>query len=110
MAETVTVKLSGSFGYTNPEDRSFRYYGPGVVEVPLGLARALGLAPMYPEATAAKPAPKEQPLPAEFPHVEVLEGHGIKTYEAVPRTQEGLTALSGIGPKRAEDILQALED
>ena len=42
------VKLNGTYGYGRPR----RYYGPGLVEVPEGLARALGLVPL-PEATPA---------------------------------------------------------
>jgi hypothetical protein len=41
------VRLNGTFGYGRPRV----YYGPGVCEVPDGLARALGL--------AALPAPDE---------------------------------------------------
>jgi len=44
----VTVKLNGTFYYGNPKKR----YGPGdAVQVPEGLAAALGLTPIQTEAT-----------------------------------------------------------
>ncbi len=47
----VTVKLTGTYGYGNPR----RFYGPGdAVQVPEGLATALGLTPIQTEETQAK--------------------------------------------------------
>lgn len=116
MADRVTVRLGWSFGYRDPEDRSLTYYGPGLVEVPVALARSLGLQPVETSVEEQVPLPLpplSQPnepvaLPEDFPHADVLADNGITTYEAVPTTEEALVALSGIGPKRATDIITAL--
>lgn len=90
------------------------YYGPGVVEVPLAVAKALGIAPeepiqeKQPQAPTPVIAPEPVALPADFPHADVLAENRITTYEAVPTTEEGLIALSGIGRKRAAEIMTAL--
>lgn len=48
----VTVKLKGTFYYGNPKQR----YGPGdAVEVPEGLATALGLTPIRTEEETHEP-------------------------------------------------------
>lgn len=61
------VILKGTYGYGRPR----RYYGPGTVDVPEGLARALGLtpafdaAPVVPEIEPPPPALSEpEPAPA----------------------------------------------
>ena len=58
------VKLNGTYGYGRPR----RYYGPGLVDVPEGLARALGLTPL-PEVTEAEPAATPQSDVPEVPEI-----------------------------------------
>ena len=48
------VRLNGTYGYGRPR----HYYGPGLVDVPEGLARALGLTPI-PEVVAPSSEPAE---------------------------------------------------
>ncbi len=50
------VALKGTYGYGRPR----HMYGPGVVEVPEGLARALGLTAL-PEPAADEPTPEPEP-------------------------------------------------
>ncbi|MEK9505153.1 helix-hairpin-helix domain-containing protein [Gaopeijia maritima] len=49
------------------------------------------------------------PLPEDFPVRDVLVGAGIETIEAVPRSQDELVTIDGIGPGYAQKILKALE-
>lgn len=56
---SVLVTMRGSYGYTDPETKQRRYYGPGDVEVPAGLAKALGL--KVKEVTRASKAAKAKP-------------------------------------------------
>ena len=51
------VNLSGTYGYGRPR----RYYGPGLVDVPEGLARALGLTPIPEVAPAPAVAVTDAP-------------------------------------------------
>lgn len=57
----VRVTLKGSFGYGTPPV----YYGPGEVDAPEGLARALGLLSEARDASSAKPAVKPKAPAAE---------------------------------------------
>lgn len=59
----VTVKLNGRFGYGKAGARA--YYGPGVCEVPEGLARALGLQPLPADATEVHEAQETGGQPAD---------------------------------------------
>lgn len=54
----VRVQLKNTFYYGNPKRR----YGPGFVDVPEGLAAALGIAP--PVEVAPAPTPKKKPAKA----------------------------------------------
>ena len=60
------VNLSGTYGYGRPR----RFYGPGLVDVPEGLARALGLTPL-PEVVAPEPA---KPAAVEAPALPETDG------------------------------------
>ena len=50
------------------------------------------------------------PLPDDMPERDFLLGAGVSTLEAVPRAEEDLVALNGIGPTRAKHILDYLSD
>jgi hypothetical protein len=52
----VRVELKGTYGYGRPRV----YYGPGVVDVPEGLARTLGLRPIQDAAGAPESAPPDE--------------------------------------------------
>lgn len=88
------VRLNGTFGYGRPRV----YYGPGVCEVPDGLARALGL--------AALPAPDEGAhevgsLTDWFGAglAGVLAQAGYTSIEAVRDASDNdLLAIEGVGP------------
>lgn len=106
------VNLNGSYGYIG-QDRRRRYYGPGLVDVPDGLLRSLGLKPA---SELPQPGPKAEPvqilhtpLPAEFPGRAYLVKAGYETTNAVCKlTFDDLTAVKGIGPKMAGQILAAI--
>lgn len=56
-------------------------------------------------------APRDpSPLPEDFPARDALIDAGIDTVGAVPRTEEGLVALDGIGIGFARRILAALAE
>lgn len=86
----VRVNLRGRFGYGRPRV----YYGPGVCEVPEGLARALGLQGL---ATAE---PAATGLYANFPaDVRGLLSAAYPTLDALRAAPDAdLLAIDGVGP------------
>lgn len=61
------------------------------------------------EADEANAAPT-LPLPEDFPGRKELAAAGISHVENVPRDEDGLTAVRGIGPATAAEILEALAE
>jgi hypothetical protein len=106
---TVTVKLDGTY-YYGPRGNKIRY-GPGdAVEVPEGLATALGLTPLAvpqlaraaaePETAAGESDPLE-PFPALRD-----AGYTVETTRAA--SDEELLAVKGIGRATLRQIREAL--
>ena len=60
------VRLKGTYGYGRPRV----YYGPGVVDVPDGLARALGLSEIPAGALEGAPPPAAEPVFTPAPALE----------------------------------------
>ncbi len=67
--------------------------------------------PAITDAPAGAPTgDSSTPLPDEIPERDLLLSAGVSTLEAIPRTDEELVALNGIGPARAKRILEYLDD
>ncbi len=56
-----------------------------------------------------EPAVEATPLPGDFPGRDALTAAGYATLEDVPRNGKNLTAVSGIGPVTANQILTWFE-
>lgn len=116
----VKVHLKGTFGYGRPRV----YYGPGVVEVPEGLARALGLTPLAEEVAGVEEqggaaldfgeqtgglldTPGSTPLFS--PDIVVLLSEaGFDTHAKVQAASDDeLLAIKGIGPATLKQIRAA---
>jgi DNA integrity scanning protein DisA with diadenylate cyclase activity len=114
----VKVRLRGTFGYGRPRV----YYGPGLVDVPEGLAQALGLkavggADTDVSAPDAPPPPDRLDAAADLIDrlgVEMgthLALEGFTSIEAVrAASDEELLAIKGIGPATLRSIRAALQE
>jgi hypothetical protein len=87
-------------------------YLAAVLEEIKGLRADLATVPPAPdgldqlrEPETAVSAPDPAPLPDDFPGRAALAAAGIDTFEDLPRTGDGLTAVSGIGTVTANQIL-----
>lgn len=103
------VNLTSSFGYMDPITRERHYYGPGQgIEVPPGLADALGLDVIIEEAQPQpEPAPPVSDLPDDFPGRKYLMAAGYVTLGQVKGLHiDNLIQVKGIGTKLAEAILK----
>lgn len=69
------------------------------------IADALDARNATPVTLLKEPAAAEIPLPADFPGADALAAAGITTLEAVPQDGATLTAIKGIGPATANQIL-----
>ncbi|RJQ32794.1 MAG: helix-hairpin-helix domain-containing protein [Peptococcaceae bacterium] len=111
----VKVTLTGSYGYKAP-GQSRKYYGPGLdIEVPEGLAMALGL-PVSDSAPVQKPAPDPSfqnvplPLPEAIPARAFLLEAGLDTVDKLREKRiSDLTKIKGIGQATAKNIIKIVE-
>lgn len=104
----VTVKLTGTF-YYGPRGAK-RPYGPGdAVDVPEGLAQALGLTPMAPPEPEFAPAVALDVLgmPSVVSDALITAGYTVETARAA--SDDELLAVKGIGPATLRQIRAALE-
>lgn len=109
-----------------PEEEAHRIVARGFAgyrnlgDIPAEIAKALEeegadegeAAAGTPAATGPTIAPPPNPsaLPEDFPAREALIEAGIDTIGAVPRTEEALMAIKGIGVGFAQRILKALAE
>lgn len=69
-------------------------------------AKEIKNAPIVEESSISI-APKQGPLPEDFPGVTALQAAGISTYAQLRKAGD-VTAVDGIGPATAEKIAEAL--
>jgi hypothetical protein len=120
----VKVNLRSTFGYGRP----VRYYGPGLVDVPEGLARALGLkeAPTQTEAPPVEGDRSERdvtvPIATPLTTVEFTDLFGVdlgirlalaglRSADAVrAASDDDLLAIDGVGPATLKKIRAATQE
>lgn len=94
------VYLNNRYGYGRPR----RYYGPGLVDAPEGLVRALNLTVLPMEVPSTEPPP--DPI-FEFP---ALSAAGYDVERARAASDDELLDVPGIGPATLKKIREALAE